>query len=237
MPTAISTVSAAASTGRRNHASHPACGLAISSRRRALRRTSKYGDGSGACHWSSSAVVCLNSSSFPAHAPQPARCPPISGVTSIRADARSGIISRISSHFITVLPSPSFLLFATAASLPLENAASYPNSLNFLHKLFQLFPQSLVCAEQQRFRRRLAQLQNIGNLLVIHLLVLMHDHSQFLPLWQGLHFAPDCQHPLPPHQSFFGRHRVVGDVHRRARFRIRFVQAHGHLWTLLARVA
>ena len=74
-------------------------------------------------------------------------------------------------------------------------------------------------------------------MLVIHLLVLVHNHRQFLPLWQGLHFAPDRQHPLPPHQRFFGRHRTVGHVHRRARFLIRFVQADCDLRTLLARVA
>ena len=54
-----------------------------------------------------------NSSIFPGTRRNPPDDPPISGVISIRPDAMSGIISRISSHFITPLPQ-----FLFALSLP-----------------------------------------------------------------------------------------------------------------------
>ena len=104
-PTPMITVSAAARTGRRNQCIQPACGFAISSRKRACKRTSKYGDGSGTCHSSSSAMVERIAFNCSAQAPQLSRCLLSSTVGSLNPAATSGIRSRISSHFITASPS------------------------------------------------------------------------------------------------------------------------------------
>src|SRR5271166_2077897 len=50
-------MAAAATTGRRSQASQPAGCAAASSRTRARNRELKYGEGSGVCHSSSSAIV------------------------------------------------------------------------------------------------------------------------------------------------------------------------------------
>jgi hypothetical protein len=97
----ISTANETASAGLRTHCHQPAGGRAISSRRRAWSRTSKYGEGSGTCHSSSSAMVRRNSFSLPAQPTQLCRCSFTSGVTASKPAARSGISSLISLHFIT----------------------------------------------------------------------------------------------------------------------------------------
>src|SRR5208337_2976478 len=101
-PTATSTVAAAATTGRRSHDSQPLFRTEVSSRNRACNLEWKYGEGSGARHSSSSAIVCCNEANSRAHEAQLRRCSRTSG------EADSGPLSiasikseRMFSHFIT----------------------------------------------------------------------------------------------------------------------------------------
>src|SRR5207248_3772405 len=130
------------------------CGCCFSSRRRAWSRTSKYGDGSGAVHVSSTFIVerrLSNSRSQAAHADMwaftlsPGAAP---------ESAASKISSFNSLHNIIV---------------------AFPGSKT-LHKLFQALAQRFVSSEQERLRRRLAQLQDLADFLVIEPLIFMHQH-------------------------------------------------------------
>src|SRR6185437_6365107 len=112
-PATMASVRETANTGLRTQWNHPMCRfvVAISSRSFACMRTSKSGEGSGAFHSSSSAIVRRKFSSSLEHAAQLCRwalisAPPISEPASPDPAASSGISSRMSSQlkllFITI---------------------------------------------------------------------------------------------------------------------------------------
>src|SRR3974377_1699864 len=155
MLTTISTANANATAGPRTQASQLR-GSAGASRKRARSRESKYGDGSGACHSSRSAIVRRIDSNSWAQLAQELRC--------------------------SSIPDPE--LFSIASSRC--SRASLQVITPPLQELLQFHPQCLVGAEQQRFCRRFAQLEHFSNLLVVHALIFVHKNGQPLSLWQRI---------------------------------------------------
>ena len=84
-----------------------------------------------------------------------------------------------------------------------HNCFLHTNSLSCPRKSF-------VSAEQQRLNGGFAQLQNIRNLAIIHLLILVHDDRDPLPFGQCLHPLPDGGQALPPDNRLFGSRRSSG---------------------------
>src|SRR5712691_3872517 len=138
-------------------------------------------------------MVWRNASSLPAHSTQESRWAFTSGVTAVSPAARSGISSRVSSQLQ--------LDFMTASFVQKLSCA--------LHKLFELFAQRFVGAKQQRLGGGLAQLQNVGNLAIVHLLILVHHHRHSLPLGQGSHTPANGGQTLLLQQVLFGAGRPV----------------------------
>src|SRR5271169_3234992 len=99
-------------------------------------------------------------------------------------------------HAFKCSSSPSTGFAPTASSM--HSRASLQVITPPSQKLLQLHPQCFVGAEQQRLGGRLAQLEHFGDLPVVHVLVLVHDDRQPLPLGQRLYFLADRRQPFPP---------------------------------------
>src|SRR5580658_10180056 len=176
----------------RKRASQPSGAARRSSRIRASSRVKKYGLVSGLVQLSSRSIVACNSASSPR---QWSHCS-----TCIRtlAGTASGSSSRSASSFSIPLQ----FGFIVSMVIPPPTRRCCPACL-LLHKFLQLVAQRLVGAEEQRLGSRLAQLQHIPDLPVIHPLILVHQHGHPLPLGQRHHMNSNGPHALIAHELLF----------------------------------